>query len=233
MRVVVNNQRLMAWRRAPLFRSVQLCGWRLAESGAWRFACVGCIALSAWFALSVVYLGLKGQGLQVAGVLSRAAVVIGWYAGLIVSWWSATDRAGADQSDGVIGLARCHGLSADSMPLARALAAWARLTALVWVSTLPILIATVATAPTLALAGWRLTALVPLTLYAGGVGLVGGALASACDVASPRHGRPLLAALVLVPWSLDGVLLAGRAQAGSLPGILGFLATLAGRMGAG
>lgn len=214
-------------------RAVQLSSWRLAASGSWRFARGATIALSAWFALSVVYLGLKGQGVHVAGVLGRAAIVIGWVAGVIVSWWSATDRAGADEVDGVIGLARCHGLPLEWMPLARALAAWARLFLLVLAALLPVLIATIAASPSLALVAWRSSALLPIMLYACAVGLVGGALASACGAISPRRGRSLLAALVLVPWALDGVFVGGHAHAGSLPGLLGFLATLASRMGAG
>ena len=42
----------------------------------------------------------------------------------------------------------------------------------------------------------------------------------------------LLAALVLIPWALDGVFIPGRARVGSLPGLLGFVADLASQMGA-
>jgi hypothetical protein len=223
----------MAPGKFPLMRAVRLADWRLAESGAWRFARGVSIVLSIGFASSVVYLAIAGKGAQVAGVLARAAILNAWITGLVLGGWNATDRASADEADGILGLARCHGLPIDSLPVARALAGWWRLSLLVLLGTLPVAAASIASAPTLSLVAWRLASLAPLALFSCGVGLVGGALASACGVWTPRHGKSLLAAIVVLPWALDGVLLVGHAHVGSLPGILGFLATLTATMGAG
>jgi hypothetical protein len=223
----------MRQRRSALVRAVQLAGWRLAGSGAWHAAKAAALVLSVFFTASVVYLGLKGHGGQVAGALQRSSLWIGWAAGVMVAWWCATDRASADREEGVAALARLHGLRVEQFPAARGIAATVRLTVLVALALLPVAVATVATAPGVGAAAWRLSALLPLALFSGGVGLVGGGLAAACGAAAPRHGRALLASVVLVPWALEGLVVPGSARVGSLPGLLGFLAELAAQLGAG
>ena len=212
---------------------VRLADWRLSGSGAWRAAMFLSIALSIVFTASVLYLGAKGHGSEAAGAVERSAILIAWVAGGVLSWWSATDRAGADRADGVPVLARLHGLRTDWLPAARCIVATVRLSVLVALSILPVAIASMATAPSVHLALWRLAALAPIGLYATAVGLVGGALACACGAASPRHGRSLFAALVLGPWALEGLLVASSSKLSSLPALLGFLAHVAARTGAG
>lgn len=214
-------------------RSVQLAGWRLAASGHWRAARALSVLVSAFFTLSVLFLALHGQGARVGNVPARAALVLAWTSGVIVAWWNATDRAAADRSDGILSLARCHGLSLASLPAARAVAASLRLSLLLMFALLPVSLASAFAAPAWPLLLSRLAAMLPLALFAVVAGLVGGALASACSALSPRHGRSLLTAVVLLPWALDGVVTAGRAGAGSLPGLLSTLASLASRMGSG
>jgi hypothetical protein len=215
-----------------LTRCMRLTDWRIAGSGGWRVARAGAGAASVLFTLAIVYLALRGQGALTAGILGRSAVVIGWIAGLGVAWWSATDRAAADRDDGWSALARSHGLAEESLALARAATSLLRLSLLVSACMLPVVVASVAASPSWQVAGWRLAALLPVLLFALCVGVVGGAFASVCGVLSPRHGRALLAAVVLLPWALDGVFIAGRARVGSLPGLLGFLADLASQIGA-
>lgn len=214
-------------------RLVQLAGWRLAASGSWKAARVIAVLLSAFFTLSILYLALRGHGARVGNVPARAALVLAWTSGIVVAWWNATDRSAADRSDGIASLARCHGLSTAPLPAARAVAASIRLSVLLLLSVLPVAVASVLASPHWPLTLWRLAALAPLTLFAVTAGLIGGALASACGAVSPRHGRSLLTAIVLLPWALDGIVTAGRAGAGSLPGLLSAIASMASRMGSG
>ena len=212
---------------------MQLAGWRLAASRHWRAARALSVLISVFFTLSVLYLALRGQGARVGNVPARAALVLAWTSGALVAWWNATDRASADRTDGIASLAQCHGLSLASLPAARAVAASLRLSVLLMLALLPVALASVFAAPGMTLLLSRLAALIPLALFAVAAGLVGGAVASACGALSPRHGRSLLTAIVLLPWALDGVVTAGRAGAGSLPGMLSALASLASRMGSG
>lgn len=229
--LVSNPPRMLPGR--SFARSVQLAGWRMAASRHWRVARALSILISAFFTLSILYLALRGQGARVGNVPARAALVLAWTSGLLVASWNATDRASADRSDGILSLAQRHGLSEASLPAARAVAASLRLSALLMLALLPVALASTFAAPDWTLVLARLAALAPLALFAVAAGLVGGAVASACGALSPRHGRSLLTAIVLLPWALDGVVTAGRAGAGSLPGMLSALASLASRMGSG
>jgi len=219
--------------RRSLLRSIRLADWRLRASWSWRGAVVAGAALSAFFTLSIVYLAVRGHGASVGNVPARAALWIGWAAGALIAWWNATDRSHADRSEGISALARCHGLNERLLPAARALAAWWRLSLLVGAALLPVAIASIAASPDRGLLIARVGALAVLALFALVTGLVGGAVASLCGAASPRHGRSLLLLIVLLPWAMDGVVTQGRAGAGSLPGLLSAIATMASRLGSG
>lgn len=213
-------------------RALRLAEWRLRSAASWRIARAVSIVASCFFATCAVYLGVKGLGAEVAHVTARAAVAIGWIAATIVGLWNASDRASADESDGIAALAACHGAGPRELVAARAMVALVGVAALVFVCSFPPAIASIATAPAWRMALARALSLLPLLAFACGTGLVG-ALASVCGAIAPRHGRSLFTALVLLPWALQTELFPSRAGVGSLPGVLGFLADLVSSVGAG
>jgi hypothetical protein len=218
---------------STLLRAVRLAGTRMATSGAWKFSRVIAALVAFWLTLAVVYLAVKGHGNEVQGVVTRAAVWIAWLGGTILAWWCAGDRAGVDRLEGIELLARIHGIDPRTLAWGRVLSATLRITALVGVTSIPVVFASLAAAPTLHDGLMRLASLAPLGGFALGVGLVAGALACGCGWFSPRRGRAWLTALVFVPWALDGVLVPTRANVASVPGMLGFLADLVTRVGGG
>lgn len=218
---------------SPLLRAVRLASARMATSGAWRFSRVVASLVAFWLTLAVVYLAVKGHGHEVQGVVTRAAVWTAWLGGTILAWWCAGDRAGVDRLEGIEHLARSHGIDPNILAWGRVLSSTLRITALVAATSAPVLIASLAAAPTVRDGLMRLVSLLPLGGFALGVGLVAGALACGCGWLSPRRGRAWLTALIFVPWALDGVLVPTRANVASVPGMLGFLADLVTSAGGG
>ncbi|MFW5738819.1 MAG: hypothetical protein ACOC1F_00490 [Myxococcota bacterium] len=216
-----------------LIRAVRLASVRMATSGAWKFARVLGALIAFWLTIAVLYLALEGHGDEVHAVIARGATWTAWLGGTVMAWWCAGDRAAVDQTDGIEDMARTYGIAPPTLAWGRVLAATTRVTALVAFSSLPIALASLAGAPTLRDGLFRLVALLPLGAFALGVGLVAGALACACGWLSPHRGRAWLTAIVLVPWTLDGLLGPSRVQVASIPGALGFLADLITRVGGG
>jgi hypothetical protein len=212
-------------------RALRLSSARLVASGSWRFAKATGFVLSFWLTLAVAYLAAKGLGHEVHAVVARTAVWIAWIGGSAVALWSAGDRAKADHLEGIDLLARTHGIGPRTLALSRLLATALRVAALVLLTCLPVAFASLAASPTVSDALMRLLSLLPLVGFALSVGLVAGPLAGACGWFSPRHGRSWLIAIVLFPWSLDGLLTASRAQVGSIPGALGYLVDLVTKVG--
>ncbi len=212
-------------------RALRLSNARLAASGSWRFAKAAGVFLSFWLTLAVAYLAAKGFGHEVHAVVARSAVWIAWVGGSAVALWSAGDRARADHVEGIALLARTHGIEPRILAASRPMAVVLRVAALVMLTCLPVAVASLAAAPTVSDALMRLVSLLPLAGFALSVGLVAGPLAGACGWLSPRHGRSWLIAIVLFPWSLDGLLTTSRVQVGSIPGVLGFLADLVTKVG--
>ncbi len=217
----------------PIVRSIRLASACMALSGPWRAARALSVWLAFCFTSAVVYLAAKGHGHEVHSVVSRAAVWIAWLAGTILAWWAAGDRASVDRKEGIESLARIHGIDATTLAWGRTIAATCRVAALVGLATLPVAVASMASSPSLSDGLLRLLSLLPLGGFCLGVGLTAGALACACGWLSPERGRAWLLSLVVIPWALDGVLVGARANVASLPGMLGFLADLATRVGGG
>jgi hypothetical protein len=205
----------------------------MATSGSWRFARAMGAFVAFWLTLAVVYLAAKGNGHEVHSVVTRAAVWVAWLSGSVLAWWCAADRAGIDRKEGIESLARMHGIHPRTLNIARVLTATLRTAALVALSALPVAVASLAAAPTPHDGLLRLLSLLPLGAFSLAVGLVAGALACGCGWLSPRYGRTWLTVIILLPWTLDGVLIPTRASVGSVPGLLGYLADLVTRAGGG
>jgi hypothetical protein len=213
-----------AW--TGMVAGTRVAGWRLSRSIAWKMARFVALLVAVVFTTAVVVLGAKGHVAGMQGVVGRACVVVAWLATPLVAWWAAGDRARIDRDEGMEALARIHGVDAHDLARGRVVAATVRLAVLVWCATAPVLVAVAATAPTMQ-AAWRtVEATAPLAGFAIGAGLTGGGLASLCGVIAPSRGRSLWAAVVLVPWMLDGMMSSTRAEVSSIPGLLGFLADL-------
>ena len=226
----------MDWADRPtwseLRKATRLCGWRVRSCGAWKAAKVLSIATAVVFTAFAVYLAAKGHGPDLSGVTARAAILVGWIVGGILGLWSASDRAGADETDGFGVLALCHGLSSRCLATARALSATAAVAVLVFAVTVPVCVPAIVKAPSVAAAFVRACSLIVLAVYACGVGLISGGLGSICAGISPRRGRTLWLVVVLLPWILDGWFAAGRVHGASLPGVLGTLASWMQNLGA-
>ncbi len=204
----------------------RVAGWRLSRSTAWKMARFVALLAAVLFTGAVVVLGAKGHTAGIQGVVARACVVVAWLTMPLVAWWAASDRARIDRDEGMEALARIHGMDERDLAAGRVVAATVRLAVLVWCATAPVLAAVAATAPTMQAALRTVAAMVPLAGFAVGAGLMGGGLASLCGVVAPSRGRSLWAAVVLVPWMLDGMVTSARAEVSSIPGLLGFLADL-------
>ena len=218
-----------SWK--TLLKASRLAGWRLSRSLAWKFARFFAVLVSVGFTLAVVILAVNGRTQGVHAVVGRTCVVLAWLTSPWVAWWTASDRAQVDRKEGVEDLARLHGIDATSLRWGRGIAATVRLALLVLACATPVVVATLACAPTPGAALRSLVAFVPLAGFSIGVGLVGGGLATACGVLAPSRGRTLFLATVVAPWLLDGVVTGARAGVSSIPGLLGLLADLSAGMG--
>lgn len=207
-------------------RAYALTSARLTSSASFRLARLLGVLVALFFTLAIAYLAAKGRGYEVHGVVGRSAVWIAWLCGSLVALWCAGDRNGIDRTHGIDALARLNGISPPMLQVARVVSSTFRLARLVFLSSLPVAIASLAAAPSVRDGLFRLLSLVFLALFSLCVGLLAGALACICGSLSPRHGRAWLMALVLVPWTFDGILLKTGANMGSLPGLLGRLADL-------
>lgn len=216
---------------STLLRAVQLTSARMTASLSWRLARFIGGGVAVVMTLSVVYLAVAGHGDDVQGAVTRTAVWVAWLGGTLMASWCAADRAGIDRKEGIEALARLHGIGAKELAWSRLLASTLRVSALVAFSSLPVAIAAMAASPSVGVGLSRLLSLLPLGAFALGVGLTAGAVATGCGWLSPRRGRSWLIAVVIVPWSLDGLLVPTRASVTSLPGLLGWLADLITRVG--
>jgi hypothetical protein len=205
--------------------------WRLWSSGWAKAALWLSVAAGVLFALFVLVLAAKGRAHEVVPVARRCALVVAWIAGTLLGAWCASDLPARDEADGVAALGARHGLGAADLGAGRALAATLAVASLVLGASLVPALAVLAVSPSWHALGRRLLALLPLAAFAAGVGVVAGALASACGAVAPRRARSLLAALIFVPWALEGALWPAHASVGSLPSLLGSLADLVVRVG--
>lgn len=216
----------------PAFRRALCLGSaRLVSSAPWRFAKVIGIILAISFTFATIYLSGHGLGHQVHPIVARTAVLIAWLGGAVIALWNAGDRAKADHLDGIDALARTHGIDPHALIISRFLAVALRVTALVMLTCLPVVIASIAVSPSFSDALKRTLSLLPLAGFATAVGLVTGPLAGTCGWLAPRHGRSCLAVVVFIPWFLDGLGTTSHAGSNSILGLLGTLADLVTRVG--
>jgi len=204
---------------------------RLRASGWWRFARTVGVVLAVLHTAAVIVLATNGLGHQVHSVVTRVAVLTAWFGGAAVAWWNAGNPAAADHAHGIDLLARVHGIRPQTLAFGRLCAPGLRVAALILLMSSPVLGASLASAASLNIAAWRLASVLPLVAFALSVGVVAGPIAATCGWLSPRHGRSLLFAMLVVPWSLDGMLSGSRACTRSITGMLGFVADLVTKMG--
>ncbi|MCU0694239.1 MAG: hypothetical protein MUF54_22850, partial [Polyangiaceae bacterium] len=190
------------------------------------------LVTAAW-CVAAAFLAAHDRATDVHNIVRRAGVVNAWIAGGLIGWWTAGDRAAVDRAEGYEDLARTHGITPAALACARPVASTARVVLLVLLSTVPVVVFASASSSSLRLGLARLLSLLPLALFSAVVGLCTGGLGSVCGVLSPRHGRSLFAAVVFVPWAMDGMLVPTRGAVASIPGVLGFLASLVSRVGSG
>jgi len=200
-------------------------------SASWHLACAIAAILAAVHTIAIVILGVSGLGYQVHPVVTRTAILIAWLSGAVVALWNAGDRAGRDNAEGIAHLAGIRGISNKTLAISQLCAPGLGIAALILVACAPVILASLAAAPSVSDAVSRVASILPLGAFALCVGIVAGPLAGACGKLFPRHGRAWLAAVVLIPWSLDYMITASAAKVGSIPGMLGFLADLISQAG--
>ncbi len=186
-------------------RSARLVSWTLRRSQAWRVASWACALIATIYMLVAIVAMLSGHRGELGRLSSGAAVVVAWVAGTCIGWWSASNRAQADRLAGIDVLASAHGIPTSSIFLGRACATTTDLAALVLVFSSPVLLLSVAAATSLRAAIMRLGSVLALGVFAIGVGLVGGGLATLCGKLAPQRGRTLFAFVVFVPLLIDSM----------------------------
>ncbi len=214
-----------------LLRASRLARWRLASSLQCRVARVLAGISAIAFVIAVVILRAKGAAEGLPGLVERSALVAAWIATPFVAMWSARNRADLDRRDGIAELARIRGIDEPLLALGRGITATTYLARLVFLATLPSVVAAAACSPSLRGAVGIAASTIPLAAFSLAVGLAGGALPAACGHVAPHRGRSLFLAIVFLPWMLDGLIATGRTHAGSVPGVLSMIARLVGATG--
>ena len=221
-------------RRAPMWwRAVRVVDYVARATVSWRVGVALSWVLGALFVGMVVFLGVRGEGGGVDGVVARAWAVVAWVCGGIVAWWWAADGDLWQRRAGLADIVAAHGVAPVWLRVARPLVAGWRVGVVMAWGTLPVALATCAVSPTLAVALGRAVGLLVWAAYCVFAGQVLGWLSVACGWLSPKHGRLWLAAVVVLPWALQSALMPQAGPWASVPAVLGAIARAVSKLGAG
>lgn len=191
---------------------------RLRATGLGRLGAAGALAAAVLHGAMLLVLRIEdGPAASLGGTLRSAAAALAWIAAGPIALAAAGDRSAADRAEGIEALAAARGLSARALHGVRALAAMLEVASTIAVPTaaLSLTAALLAGAPHLALR--HLSVGAALGAFAVVCGVTLGGLAAVAGRAAGRRGRPLLVALIFVPWALAD--LAGN-PGWSIPGAL-------------
>lgn len=173
----------------------KLSNRRLAELFGMRTARIYALGIGASFALILSLSSMRALFAGADALLHRALGSASWVVGGLSALSAARDLARRDHDDGVSTLACLRGYDARSLELSRVLAAASRIGIWVGGPCLALLLLPGAHAD----GRWRLDWAWFIPCYALALGLALGTLSRVSARLSPRHGRLVLVAFILLP----------------------------------
>jgi hypothetical protein len=206
--------------------AIRLAQTLLNPSRSLRVAQVLSTLTTLAFGASMIFLTVEHQRATLMHVLPRAMCTLACMCVISLGLTGASNQEAKDIANGIVDLAKSHGIATSELHLAKGIVATIQATKLVFLATLPLILIAVSLSPSASSATLRFAAVLPTAMFALATGLVVGALSYACAWFSPTRGKSLYLSIIVLPWWLQMLLIPHGKHMASLPALLSYLSDL-------